>query len=109
MRRRRVSASIRVWSSAWPMCRLPVTFGGGSTIEYAGLLLAGSAVKYPASSQLWYSPLSTAAGSHCFGRASAAGESGRAVTAQFYERAVPGLGQGGREANSRRGGTARER
>ena len=26
-----------VCSSAWPMCRLPVTFGGGSTIEYGGL------------------------------------------------------------------------
>ena len=34
-----------VWSSAWPMCRLPVTFGGGSTTEYAGLSLEGSASK----------------------------------------------------------------
>ncbi len=33
IRLRRVNASIRVWSSAWPMCRLPVTFGGGSTME----------------------------------------------------------------------------
>ena len=41
MRLRRVSASISVWSSAWPMCRLPVTFGGGSTIEYGGLVAGG--------------------------------------------------------------------
>ncbi len=34
-----------VWSSACPMCRLPVTFGGGSTIEYPGLSLDASAVK----------------------------------------------------------------
>ena len=51
------------------MCRLPVTFGGGSTIEYAGFPLAGSAVKYPASTQPWYSSLSTALGSHDLGRA----------------------------------------
>jgi hypothetical protein len=34
-----------VWSSAWPMCSEPVTFGGGMTIEKGGLALAGSAVK----------------------------------------------------------------
>jgi hypothetical protein len=30
------------------MCKTPVTFGGGKTIENAGLLEAASAVKYPA-------------------------------------------------------------
>ena len=33
IRRRRISASISVWSSAWPMCREPVTFGGGITMQ----------------------------------------------------------------------------
>ena len=33
-----------VCSNAWPMCKLPVTLGGGSTIEYPGLALVGSAV-----------------------------------------------------------------
>ena len=45
IRARRVSASIIDCSSAWPRCRLPVTFGGGITIVYGGLSLAGSAVK----------------------------------------------------------------
>ena len=31
--------SISVCSNAWPMCRLPVTFGGGMTIENGGLSL----------------------------------------------------------------------
>ena len=26
-----------VWLKAWPMCRVPVTFGGGSWIEKFGL------------------------------------------------------------------------
>jgi hypothetical protein len=30
------------------MCKTPVTFGGGKTIENAGLLEVASAVKYPA-------------------------------------------------------------
>ena len=30
-----------------------VTFGGGSTIEYPGLALFGSAAKYPASTHFW--------------------------------------------------------
>ena len=50
MRARRDSASIIVCCSACPRCRLPVTFGGGITIENGGLSLAGSAVKYPRSS-----------------------------------------------------------
>ena len=45
MRARRVSASIIDCCSAWPRCRLPVTFGGGITIENGGLSLVGSAVK----------------------------------------------------------------
>src|SRR5712672_315109 len=83
MRLRRVSASISVWSSAWPMCRLPVTFGGGSTIEYAGLPLDGSALKYPALTQPSYSCDSAAPGSQDLGRASAEGVA-PAVTAPFY-------------------------
>src|SRR3981081_951838 len=95
MRLRRVSASISVWSSAWPMCRLPVTFGGGSTIEYAGLLLAGSALKYPALTQPSYRSPSAAPGSHDLGRESTpglAGGRGLAVTAPFYEVRRAGCG-----------------
>ncbi len=33
MRLRRISASCIVLLSAWPMCRAPVTFGGGIAIE----------------------------------------------------------------------------
>ena len=33
MRWNRISVSWMVWSSAWPMCRLPVTLGGGSTMQ----------------------------------------------------------------------------
>src|SRR5258708_19254105 len=83
MRLRRVSASISVWSSAWPMCRLPVTFGGGSTIEYAGLPLDASALKYPALTQPSYSCDSASPGSQDLGRASAEGVE-LAVTAPFY-------------------------
>ena len=49
IRARRVSASIIDCSRACPRCRLPVTFGGGITIENGGLSLVGSAVKYPRS------------------------------------------------------------
>ena len=49
------------------MCSWPVTFGGGSTIEYAGLSDCGSAVKYPASTQPSYRSRSWALGSHDLG------------------------------------------
>jgi hypothetical protein len=35
------------------MCREPVTFGGGMTMQYAGAGEFASAVKYPAFSQRW--------------------------------------------------------
>src|SRR5258705_12876929 len=65
------------------MCRLPVTFGGGSTIEYAGLPLDASALKYPALTQPSYSCDSASPGSQALGRASAEGVE-LAVTAPFY-------------------------
>src|SRR3954471_10789969 len=68
MRRRRLIASIRVWLSAWPMCREPVTFGGGSTIENGGFSDEASAVKYPAATQRSYIGASSAAGSQAPGR-----------------------------------------
>ena len=34
MRRQRISTSCSVLSRAWPMCRLPVTLGGGMTMQY---------------------------------------------------------------------------
>ena len=37
------------------MCKTPVTFGGGKTIEKGGLLEAASAVKYPAFIHFSYS------------------------------------------------------
>src|SRR5450631_165427 len=59
------------------MCSWPVTLGGGSTIVYGGRSLLASAVKYPPSSQRWYSFASTAEGAYCDGRSDdAAGRSG---------------------------------
>ena len=37
--------------SAWPICRLPVTFGGGIMMVYGTLLEPGSAANAPAFSQ----------------------------------------------------------
>jgi len=37
------------------MCKTPVTFGGGKTIENGGLLEVASAVKYPAPTHFLYS------------------------------------------------------
>ena len=37
--------SISVCSKAWPMCRLPVTLGGGMTMQNGGLSDVLSAVK----------------------------------------------------------------
>src|SRR5215469_2888002 len=68
MRRRRTMASISVWSSAWPMCRDPVTFGGGITMVNGGAADRASAVKYPAAAQASYRRLSTSAGLYCVGR-----------------------------------------
>ena len=43
----RLSISWSVLSSAWPTCSEPVTFGGGMTIEKAGLGDEASALKSP--------------------------------------------------------------
>jgi hypothetical protein len=45
MRRRRVAASMIVWSRACPRCSEPVTFGGGMTMQNGGLSLSASASK----------------------------------------------------------------
>src|SRR5215471_12433892 len=45
MRCHRVRMSISVWSSMWPMCSEPVTFGGGITMEKTGPGACGSARK----------------------------------------------------------------
>jgi len=39
---------------AWPMCRAPVTFGGGITITKGGLLLSMSGLKKPEASHQSY-------------------------------------------------------
>ena len=51
--------------SAWPMCSEPVTFGGGSVIEYGTVGLASSAWKNPFSIQNRIQRASTSEGSYC--------------------------------------------
>ncbi len=45
MRLKRMSTSCSVNVKAWPMCRAPVTFGGGITMQYGVFGEAGSARK----------------------------------------------------------------
>jgi len=52
-----------VWLNAWPMCRMPVTFGGGSWMLKAGRPASAPASKYPRDSQTGYQRASIAAGS----------------------------------------------
>src|SRR5260370_12030446 len=49
MRCERVAVSMMVWSSMWPMCRAPVTLGGGMTMEKRGPAAPGLARKMPVS------------------------------------------------------------
>ena len=49
------------------MCKEPVTFGGGSVIEYGTFAAASSAWKKPFSSQYLSQRDSTSEGSYCFG------------------------------------------
>src|SRR5512140_1589999 len=65
MRRQRIRMSCMVEPSAWPMCREPVTFGGGSVIEYGTVGLVSSAWKKPLSSQKLSHLGSTSLGSYC--------------------------------------------
>ena len=51
MRARRIMASSIAFVSAWPMCRAPVTFGGGMTIAKGSPSSSGSAWNSPASTQ----------------------------------------------------------
>src|SRR3990172_773394 len=55
-----------VWLNACPMCSTPVTFGGGSWMQNAGLPGAAPAAKRPDSSQRRYQRRSIAAGSKLF-------------------------------------------
>src|SRR5215469_3227902 len=88
MRRRRTRASIRVWSSACPMCSDPVTFGGGITMVKGGAADPASVVKYPAATQASYRRVSTSPGLYCVGRlvsvpvVTAAESSGARLTAR---------------------------
>lgn len=73
-----------VWSIAWPRCRLPVTFGGGMTMQNGSASDDGSARKYPASTQRRYMSPSTSPGVHLAGRSAV--RAGRvSVTCQVYE------------------------
>src|SRR5215475_13975121 len=58
--------SISVWSSMWPMCREPVTFGGGITIEKTGPCAAGSARNKSPLDQNTAHLLSMSCGSYAF-------------------------------------------
>ncbi len=49
--------------STWPIVKIPVTFGGGMTMEYGGFAEDGSAMKQPCSSQAAYHLSSTVSGS----------------------------------------------
>src|SRR5687768_5755090 len=70
MRFQRTITSCSVSVNAWPMCREPVTFGGGMTMENEGSRREGSALKKPLSSQSRYQRGSTAFGSYAFARGS---------------------------------------
>ena len=64
MRATRMQASWIDAFSAWPMWRLPVTFGGGTAIEkFSAALPSGAGLKMPASSQRANTRPSTSAGS----------------------------------------------
>src|SRR5208282_1346175 len=62
MRCQRVRMSISVWSSMWPMCNIPVTFGGGITMEKTGPGAFASALNNASFTQK-----SAQRGSICFG------------------------------------------
>src|SRR6516162_925045 len=51
MRRQRINTSCSVLLSAWPMCRAPVTFGGGMTMQNCFRAKSGRLWKKPRSSQ----------------------------------------------------------
>src|SRR5579871_2898460 len=64
MRLRRARMSWIVLSSTCPMCSTPVTLGGGMTIEKAGFVEPGLAVKQPFASHSAYHLSSTCFGSY---------------------------------------------
>src|SRR5438309_655767 len=66
MRALRASTSWMVLLSTWPMCKTPVSFGGGITMAYAGFGEAGLATKSFLSNQNWYHFDSTDCGSYAF-------------------------------------------
>jgi hypothetical protein len=64
MRATRIFASWIDAFSAWPMCRFPVTFGGGTAIEkFSSGVPSGFGWKMPASSQRTKTRASTSDGS----------------------------------------------
>ena len=64
IRRQRTRTSCIVWLRAWPMCSMPVTFGGGITTEYGVPPSDGSAWKYPFFSHIGYHLASAAFASY---------------------------------------------
>ena len=63
MRALRARMSWMVLLRTWPIVSMPVTFGGGMTMEYAGFVDCASATKHFRSSQNWYHLSSTDCGS----------------------------------------------
>src|SRR3954468_15326064 len=66
MRALRLRMSWMVLFSTCPMWSMPVTFGGGMTMENAGLMDFAFAVKHELSCQNFYHLSSTACGSYAF-------------------------------------------
>ena len=64
-----------VCSKAWPRCREPVTFGGGMTMVYGGLVALRVGGEVTALTQRSYSVPSTSAGTNVCGSSGA--DSGR--------------------------------
>mmetsp|Transcript_8804 Transcript_8804/g.16290 ORF Transcript_8804/g.16290 Transcript_8804/m.16290 type:complete len:210 (-) Transcript_8804:235-864(-) len=68
MRWNRVMISSNATNIAWPMCSLPVTFGGGIEMtKHCWSESPSAGLKYPDSSHHLYSRSSTSAGEYCFG------------------------------------------
>mmetsp|Transcript_5126 Transcript_5126/g.18346 ORF Transcript_5126/g.18346 Transcript_5126/m.18346 type:complete len:327 (+) Transcript_5126:2424-3404(+) len=73
IRRHRTIVSWMLFVSAWPMCKAPVTFGGGITTTNLGLLDPIVGLKYPSLSHHSYHPASTPAGLYAFAIGTTAG------------------------------------
>ena len=70
------NVSMMVWLNAWPMCSVPVTFGGGSWMEKDGLAVSSVGSYMPLCSHNGAKCASIAAGSNDLARLSRPGVAG---------------------------------